>query len=130
MINDSNILELLQKFAGKGVQIKESPKTQEEREENLFIELLDAIEISWKQEHELCENYGVDVAGFSQYLYHAIETLVVIKYGYFRADVFWWYVLERFDADGNLLGLEDEEGKTYFFKTHKQFYKFFKNLKG
>jgi len=130
MINDSNILELLQKFAGKGVQIKESPKTQEEREENLFIELLNTIELAWKQEHELCENHGVDVAGFSQYLYHATETLVVLKYGYFRAGVFWWYVLERFDADGNLLGLEDEEGKTYFFKTHKQFYKFFKNLKG
>ena len=130
MINDSNILELLQKFAGKGVQIKESPKTQEEREENLFIELLDTIEISWKQEHELYENYGVDVAGFSQYLYHAIETLIVLKYGYYRADVFWWYALERFDANGNLLGLEDEEGKVFVFKTHKQFYKFFKNLKG
>jgi len=130
MTNDSKILELLQKFAGKGVQIKESPKTQEEREENLFIELLDTIEISWKQEHELYENYGVDVTGFSQYLYHAIETLIVLKYGYYRADVFWWYVLERFDAGGNLLGLEDEEGNVFVFKTHKQFYKFFKNLKG
>jgi len=130
MINDSNILELLQKFAGKGVQIKESPKTQEEREENLFIELIETLEISWKQEHELYENHGVDVTGFSQYLYHAIETLIVLKYGYFRADMFWWYVLERFDAGGNLLGLADEEGKTYFFKTHKQFYKFFKNFKG
>jgi len=130
MMDNSKILELLQKFVGEGVQIKESPKTQEEREENLFIELIDTIEIVWKQEHELYENHGIDLVGFSQYLYHAIETLVVLKYGYFRANAFWWYALERFDADGNLLGLEDEEGKTYFFKTHKQFYKFFKSLKG
>ena len=37
MINDSQILELLQKLAGSGVQIKESPKTHEEREENLYL---------------------------------------------------------------------------------------------
>lgn len=130
MINDSQILELLQKLVGSGVQIKESPKTQEEREENLFSDLLETVQSAWKQEHELYENYGVDIAGFSQHLYHAIETLIVLKYGYFKADVFWWYVLERHDTDGSLLGLEDEDGKIYFFKTHKQFYKFFKNLKG
>ena len=129
MTSDSKILELLKQLVGEGVQVSESPKTQEEREENLFIELVETIEIVWKQEHELYENYGIDLVGFSQYLYHAIETLIVLKYGYFRASTFWWYALERFDADGNLLGLEDEEGKTYFFKTHKQFYKFFKSLK-
>jgi len=130
MISDPKILELLKQLAGEGVQINESSKTLEEREENLFIELLKTVEAAWVKEHEIYENYGIDLVGFSQYLYHAIETLIVIKYGYFRADVFWWYALERFDADGNLLGLEDEEGKIYFFKTHKQFYKFFKNLKG
>jgi hypothetical protein len=130
MISDPKILELLKQLVGEGVQINESPKTQEEREENLFIELLETVEAAWAQEHEIYENYGIDLVGFSQYLYHAIETLIVLKYGYFRANAFWWYALERFDADGNLLGLEDEEGKTYFFKTHKQFYKFFKNLKG
>jgi len=130
MTLDSNILELLQQIAGPGVSMSESPKTQEEREENLFIELVETVESAWKQEHELYEQFGVDLAGFTQYLYHAIETVVVLKYGYFRADVFWWYILDRFDADGSLLGLEDENGKVYYFKTHKQFYKFFKKLKG
>jgi len=129
MIGDENIWKQLQEIVGAEVKISESPKSVEQREQELFFELLDTIEIAWKQEHELYENHGVDLQGFSQYLYHAIETLVMLKYGAFRADIFWWYVLDRFDADGNLLGLEDEDNKVYYFKTHKQFYNFFKKLK-
>ena len=129
MIGNENIWKQLQEIVGAEINISESPKSVEQREKELFIELLDTIEIVWKQEHELYENHGVDLQGFSQYLYHAIETLVMLKYGAFKADIFWWYVLDRFDADGNLLGLEDENGQVYHFKTHKQFYNFFKKLK-
>lgn len=124
-----DIKHLLEELVGAEVNINESPKSVEQKEEKLFIELVETIEIAWKQEHEMYENYGVDFQGFSQYLYHAIETLVMLKYGAFKAEVFWWYVLERFDEEGNILGLEDENGKVYHFKTHKQFWKFFKTLK-
>jgi hypothetical protein len=43
MISDPKILELLKQLAGEGVQINESSKTLEEREENLFIELLKTV---------------------------------------------------------------------------------------
>jgi hypothetical protein len=125
----NDIKKLLEEFIGAEIKVGESPKSVEQKEEKLFIELLDTIEIAWKQEHELYENHGVDLQGFSQYLYHAIEVLIMLKYGAFKADVFWWYTLERFDEEGNLLGLEDENGKVYHFKTHKQFWKFFKSLK-
>ena len=125
----NDIKKLLEELIGAEVVINESPKSVEQKEEKLFIELVETIEIAWKQEHEMYEDYGVDFQGFSQYLYHAIETLVMLKYGAFKAEVFWWYVLERFDEEGNILGLEDENGKVYHFKTHKQFWKFFKTLK-
>jgi hypothetical protein len=124
-----DLKHLLEELVGAEVNINESPKSVEQKEEKLFIELVETIEIAWKQEHEMYENYGIDFQGFLQYLYHAIETLVMLKYGAFKAEVFWWYVLERFDEEGNILGLEDENGKVYHFKTHKQFYKFFKTLK-
>lgn len=124
-----DIKTLLEELIGAEVKVSESPKSVEQRERELFIELVETLEEGWKKDQELYENYGVDLSGFAQYLYHAIETLVILKYGAFKADVFWWYVLERFDADGSLLGLEDENGKVYHFKTHKQFYNFFKRLK-
>jgi len=125
----NDIKKLLEELIGAEVVINESPKSVEQKEEKLFIELVETIEIAWKQEHEMYEDYGVDFQGFSQYLYHAIETLVMLKYGAFKAEIFWWYTLERFDEEGNILGLEDENGKVYHFKTHKQFWKFFKTLK-
>jgi DNA-binding ferritin-like protein (Dps family) len=47
-----------------GFKLKNLLKTHEEREENLFLELLETVESAWKQEHELYENFGVDIAGF------------------------------------------------------------------
>ena len=129
MIGDEEIWKQLQEIVGAEIKVTESPKTAEQREQDLFIELLETIEKAWKNDHEIYENHGVDLQGFSQYLYHAIEVLIMLKYGAFKADIFWWYVLERHDENGELLGLENEDGKVYYFKTHKQFYNFFKKLK-
>jgi hypothetical protein len=125
----NDLKKLLEEIVGAEVSINESPKSIEQREQELFIELIETIEVAWKSDHELFENHGVDLQGFSQYLYHAIEVLIMLKYGAFKAEIFWWYVLDRFDSEGNLLKLEDENGKIHYFKTHKQFYKFFKTLK-
>lgn len=99
-----DIKKLLEELIGAEIQVSESPKSIEQREQELFIELLETLETGWLKDHELYEKHGVDLSGFAQYLYHAIETLVMLKYGAFKADIFWWYVLDRFDADGSLLG--------------------------
>lgn len=129
MIGNENIWKQLQKIVGADINITESPKSVEQQEQALFLELIETIEIAWNKDHQLYEEFGIDLSGFLQYLYHAIETLVMLKYGAAKAELLWWYILERFDEEGNILGLEDENGKVYHFKTHKQFYKFFKSFK-
>lgn len=122
--------QILQKTFGKGISTKEaSPKSPEQLDEELFVDLLNTLEQTWERDHKVYEEFGIDMMGFVQYHYHAIENLIIMKYGYYRADVFWWYVLERFTPEGELIGLEDDNGKTHYFETHKQFYKFFKKLK-
>jgi len=120
--------ELLQSHYGLGLDIKESPKTEAEREETLFIDTMETLEHIWHSEHELHEDYGVDLLGFSQYYYHIIENLIIAKYGYDTADVIWWWVLDRFDADGELLGVEMEDGKIYMLETALDLWKFLKKL--
>jgi hypothetical protein len=129
MIGNEDIWKHLQEIVGADIIVTESPKSVEQQEQALFLELVETIETAWNKDHQLYEELGIDIAGFSQYLYHAIETLVILKYGAIKAEIFWWYVLDRLDEEGNILGLEDENGKIYHFKTHKQFYKFFKNFK-
>tara|TARA_R110001606_G_scaffold42092_2_gene112942 strand:- start:195 stop:563 length:369 start_codon:yes stop_codon:yes gene_type:complete len=119
---------LLKNQYGLGLDIKESPKTEAEREEILFVDTMETLEHIWHSEHELHEEYGIDLLGFSQYYYHAIENLVIAKYGYDTADVIWWWILDRFDADGELLGVEMEDGKIHMLKTASDLWKFLKKL--
>jgi hypothetical protein len=116
----------LQNKFGKGLDIKESPKTEAEREEALFIDTIETLEHIWFAEHQLGDEFGIDLTAFSQYYYHAIENLVVAKYGYDKADIIWWWVLDRFDEEGELVEIEDEDGKIYLLKTPKDLWKFLK----
>jgi hypothetical protein len=120
--------EILQSKYGEGLDIKESPKTEAERELALFIDTIETLEHIWHAEHELHEDYGIDLLGFSQFYYHAIENLVIAKYGYDMADVIWWWVLDRFDADGELLGVEMENGEVYMLETPLDLWKFLQSL--
>ena len=120
--------EILKEKFGLGLEIKESPKTEAEREETLFIDTIETIEHIWHSEHELHEDYGIDLLGFSQFYYHAIENLVIAKYGYDTADVIWWWVLDRFDADGELLGIEMENGDIHMLETPLDLWKFLQKL--
>jgi hypothetical protein len=120
--------EILQSKYGTGLDIKESPKTEAERELALFVDTIETLEHIWHAEHELHEDYGIDLLGFSQFYYHAIENLVIAKYGYDMADIIWWWVLDRFDADGELLGVEMEDGKVHMLETPKDLWKFLQSL--
>ena len=120
--------ELLKDNFGLGLEIKESPKTEAERELALFVDTIETLEHIWHSEHELHEDYGIDLLGFSQFYYHAIENLVIAKYGYDMADVIWWWVLDRFDADGELLGVEMENGEVHMLETPLDLWKFLQSL--
>lgn len=120
--------ELLQDKFGIGLDIKESPKTEDEREEALFIDTIETLEHIWNAEHELNEDYGVDLMAFNQYYYHAIENLIIVKYGYDKADVIWWWILDRFDANGELLGVETEDEEVHMLETPKELWAFLKKV--
>jgi hypothetical protein len=120
--------EILQSKYGEGLDIKESPKTEAERELALFVDTIETLEHIWHAEHELHEDYGIDLLGFSQFYYHAIENLVIAKYGYDMADVIWWWVLDRFDAEGELLGVEMENGEVHMLETPLDLWKFLQSL--
>jgi len=120
--------ELLKDKFGLGLDIKESPKTEAEREEVIFIDTVETLEHIWHAEHELHNDYGVDLLGFNQYHYHVIENLIIAKYGYDKAEVIWWWVLDRFAEDGELLGVETTDGKIHMLETPKNLWELLKKM--
>ena len=120
--------EILKDNFGIGLAIQESPKTEAEREEAIFIDTVETLEHIWHAEHELHSDYGIDLLGFTKYHYHTIENLVIAKYGYDKAEVIWWWVLDRFAEDGELLGIETEDGDIHVLETPKDLWEFLKKL--
>ena len=120
--------EVLKNNFGLGLEIKESPRTEAEREETLFIDTVETIEHIWHAEHELHGDYGIDLLGFTQYYYHTIENLVIAKYGYDKAEVIWWWILDRFAEDGELLGVETTDGEVYMLETPKDLWELLKKM--
>ena len=66
--------------------------------------------------------------GFIHNYYHVEENLIAMLFGYDKADIIWWWILERFDADDKLLGIETEDNRVHMIKTPQQLYKFLKKL--
>jgi|TARA_R100000908_G_C3746790_1_gene141982 hypothetical protein len=128
MMKNENILKPLRELVGDNVTIKESPKSEAEREELLFIDTISTLDKTFVSDNKLHEDYGIDLLGFTQNYYHAIENLIVMLVGYDKADIIWWWICERFAEDGELLGIGTEDGKVHMIKTPKQLYKFLKNL--
>ena len=60
--------EILQNKFGEGLNVKESPKTEAERELALFVDTIETLEHIWHAEHELHEDYGIDLLGFQSVL--------------------------------------------------------------
>jgi|TARA_R110000782_G_scaffold42065_1_gene95918 hypothetical protein len=120
--------DILQDKFGQGLNIKESPKTESEREEALFIDTIETLEFIYDEDHKLNEVYGIDLLGHSQYYYHIIENLIVSKYGYDKADIIWWWILDRFAEDGELLGVATENEDVYILKTPLDLWKFLQKI--
>jgi hypothetical protein len=62
--------------------------------------------------------------GFTQNYYHVVENLIAMLFGYDKAEIIWWWVLERFDADGKLLGIETEDNRVHMIKTPNNYISF------
>ncbi len=120
--------EILKDNFGLGLNVKESPKTEAEREETLFIDTIETLEHIWHAEHELHNDYGIDLLGFNQYHYHAIENLIIAKYGYDKAEIIWWWILDRFAEDGELLGVETKDGNVHLLETPKDLWELLKKM--
>ena len=128
MIDNENIINRLQQLVGGNVKVKEAAKSVAEREETIFVDTIETLEYIWHADHTLHEEHGIDLLGHVQYYYHAIENLIIAKYGYDKAEIIWWWVLDRFAEDGELLGIETEDGKVHMIKTPKQLWRFLKNF--
>lgn len=96
-------------------------KNGKSEEKEIFIETIISLEHCWSRTNVMHEELGIDLWSYEETYYKIIENLIFLKYSESTANLILWYVYDRFDADGKLLGLNitlpGKEPKLHMVKT-------------
>jgi len=81
-------------------------KRNKSNEKETFIETVILLEHCWLRTNFLHEDMKIDLWNYEENYYKVIENLIFMKYSEDISNLILWYVYDRFDADGKILGLD------------------------
>jgi len=120
---EDSIRNLFKRMLGSNINIKDNLKTTEESVFCLFVESLEKS----KSNEEKSLEAGVDVSSLVDPLWIIIENLLKMEYGTDATEAIMWYLYDRFDPDGKIIPMIDENtGLKYTFKKPSDLFKFLK----
>ena len=108
------IIDLFDKILGSKVSIKDNI---DKTEETLFVHFVNKLDETHIDEEKLYESSGIEIGRYTNPLWDVIENILKLLYGEESADLIQWYILDRFNPDGTIVPIEDENGKQYKFNT-------------
>lgn len=118
-----DIKDLFNQILGSEVIIKDNIDATEE---GVFIVFIKKLEEAYNVENQLFEVSGIELAKVTDPLWFVLENAFKFLYGEEAADLVWWYIFDRFNPDGSVVPLEDENGKEYIFKDAKDLWSYIK----
>jgi hypothetical protein len=96
-------------------------KRNKSNSKDTFIETVILLEHCWLRTNFLHEEVKIDLWNYEENYYKIIENLIFMQYSEEVANLILWYVYDRFDADGKILGLDitfpGKESKRFILKT-------------
>lgn len=114
-INGSDdVKKLFRHILGSEITIRDNIDATEAGVFNLFITKL---EESYNKENKVFEEGGIELGKITDPMWFVIENSFKFLYGEEAAQLIFWYIFDRFNPDGSIVPLEDEQGKKYIFKT-------------
>jgi len=85
---------------GKKFKFKKREKKEKIiSEKDLFIETLDFLEKNWAKSNQVYDLFGINLLEYEESYFKAIENLIVLKYGMWKAEIILWYVFGRKDNE-------------------------------
>ena len=102
-------------------KLKIAKRDRKSNEKETFIETVVLLEHCWLRTNFLHEEVKIDLWNYEENYYKVIENLIFMKYTEDIANLILWYVYDRFDADGKILGIDvtfpGKEPKLFILKT-------------
>lgn len=119
----NDIKNLFTQILGSEVTIKDNIDATEE---GVFLVFIKKLEEAYNIENQLFEVSEIELAKITDPLWFVLENSFKFLYGEEAADLIWWYIFDRFNPDGTIVPLEDENGKQYIFKEPKDLWSYIK----
>lgn len=102
-------------------KLKIAKRDRKSNEKETFIETVILLEHCLLRTNFLHEEVKIDLWNYEENYYKVIENLIFMKYTDEIANLILWYVYDRFDADGKILGLDvtfpGKEPKRHILKS-------------
>ena len=118
-IND--IKNLFIQILGSEVTIKDNIDASEEGVFCLFVQKLES---AYEMENKVFEAGGIELGKVTDPLWFVIENSFKFLYGEEATQLVYWYIFDRFNPDGTVVPLEDENGKQFTFSSPKELWKY------
>lgn len=116
-----DIRDLFKQILGSEVNIKDNIDATEE---GVFIAFIKKLEEANEIENQLFELSGIELNKVTDPLWFVLENSFKFLYGEEVSELIWWYVFDRFNPDGTIVPLEDEDGKQYTFENPKELWNY------
>lgn len=102
-------------------KLKIAKRDRKSNKKETFTETVVLLEHCWLRTNFLHEEVKIDLWNYEENYYKVIENLIFMKYTEDIANLILWYVYDRFDADGKILGIDvtfpGKEPKLFILKT-------------
>jgi hypothetical protein len=118
-----DIKDLFNQVLGSEVTIKDNIDATEE---GVFIVFIKKLEEAYNIENQLFDIGGLELAKVTDPLWLVLENSFKFLYGEEATDLIMWYIFDRFNPDGSVVPLEDENGKQYIFNEPKDLWAYIK----
>ena len=118
-----DIKDLFNQILGSEVTIKDNIDATEE---GVFIVFIKKLEEAYEIENKLFEAGGIELTKITDPLWFVLENSFKFLYGEEASELIFWYIFDRFNPDGSIVPLEDENGKQYIFKDPKDLWSYIK----
>ena len=90
----------------------------------MFVKKLEESKII---EDKVFEEGHIDLKKVTDPLWIVVENLLKMQYGTDVVELIMWYIYERFNPEGKVMSIEDDDGKKYKFLNPKDLFSYIKH---
>jgi hypothetical protein len=109
MKSKENLQLLFKSVLNVNVEIQNNSSDPVLAARQVFIKMINTWEESWDKQNSIYE-LGVDLSGYDMPLYNIIENLIRLIFGPKKAELIFWYIYSRKNADDTNVKLVDKNG--------------------